>query len=110
MTTRTALGEFEHQVLIAVLRLGGKGYSAPIVIELEARTGRSVSPAAVFIALRRLEERGYLRSFKREARAGEGGRGRRTFEVTRSGLAKVQESRRIFERLWRGVLPTPEGS
>jgi len=110
MTTRNALGEFEHQVLIALLRLGGKGYSAPIVLELEARTERSVSPAAVFIALRRLEERGYLRSSKREPKRGEGGRGRRTFEVTRSGLAKLDESRRTFERLWRGVQSVAEGS
>ena len=101
--TRDALGEFEHQVLLVVLRLGGKSYSAPIVMELEARTGRSVSPAAVFVALRRLEQRGYVRSTKREAKAGEGGRGRRLFEVTPAALNKLKESRRTFEKLWRGT-------
>ena len=31
--TRTSLGEFEHQVLLAILQLGGKAYSAPIVVD-----------------------------------------------------------------------------
>jgi len=101
--TREALGEFEHQVLLGVLRQGGRSYSAPIVMELEAATGRSVSPAAVFVALRRLEQRGYVRSTKREARVGEGGRGRRTFELTPSGRSKLKESRRTFEKLWSGT-------
>lgn len=103
--TREALGEFEHHVLLALLHLGGKGYSAPVVMELESRTGRSVSPAAVFVALRRLEQRGYVRSSKREPEPGEGGRGRRTFEVTAAGLDRLRESRSTFERLWRGLEP-----
>jgi DNA-binding PadR family transcriptional regulator len=106
--TRDALGEFEHQVLLAMLLLGGRSYSAPVVMELEAETGRTVSAAAVFIALRRLEQRGYLRSTKREAEPGEGGRGRRMFEVTPAAVAKLRESRRTFERLWRALDPMAE--
>jgi len=51
---KETLGEFEHQVLLAILRLGGEAYSVPIVVELEQRTGREVAQAAVFIVLRRL--------------------------------------------------------
>jgi DNA-binding PadR family transcriptional regulator len=107
---REALGEFEHQVLLLVLRLGGRSYSAEVVLELEAITGRAVSPAAVFVALRRLEQRGYVRSTKREAKAGEGGRGRRVFEITPAAMSKLKESRRTFEKLWRGVDPLTERS
>lgn len=103
--TRDALGEFEHQLLLTVLRLGGEAYSAPVVMELEAATGRSVSPAAVFIALRRLEQRGYLRSHKREPAPGEGGRGIRTFEVTPAAIGKLRASRKAFEQLWSGLDP-----
>jgi DNA-binding PadR family transcriptional regulator len=102
---RDALGEFEHQVLLAILQLGGRSYSAPIVMELEERTARSVSPAAVFIALRRLEQRGYLRSSKQEPDPGEGGRGRRTFQITPTAIARLRDSRRTFENLWRGLDP-----
>ncbi|MCI0437451.1 MAG: helix-turn-helix transcriptional regulator [Gemmatimonadetes bacterium] len=105
---RAALGEFEHHVLLAVLRLGGRSYSAPVVMELESTTGRAVSPAAVFVALRRLEQRGYLRSSKRAPKPGEGGRGRREFAVTPAAVVKLRESRRAFERLWRGLDPLTE--
>jgi PadR family transcriptional regulator PadR len=103
--TRSALGEFEHHVLLAMLHLGGKAYSAPIVVELEERTGKSVAPAAVYIALRRMENRGLLVSSKQPPAPDEGGRGRRIFEVTPEALAKLRESRERFERLWRDLDP-----
>lgn len=96
-----ALGEFEHHVLLALLSLGGRSHGAPVVIELESATARDISAAAVFIALRRLEERGYVSSKKRDAQPGEGGRGRRTFQITATGTAHLRESRRTLERLWR---------
>jgi DNA-binding PadR family transcriptional regulator len=98
---KNVLGEFEHQVLLAALRLEGEAYSASIVAELERVTGREVSPAAVYIALRRLEEGGLATS---EFRVGdeEGGRERRYFRVSRRGLELMRESRRRFLALWRG--------
>jgi len=108
--SRTALGEFEHHVMLALVRLGGRSRGAPIVLELETATRRAVSPAAVFVALRRLEQRGYARSAKREARPGEGGRGSREFQITGAGKAKLAESRRTFERLWDTGNPVAEPS
>ena len=102
---RESLGEFEHQVLLAILHLGGRAHSAPIVTEIEARSGRSASPAAVYIALRRLEDRGLVRSVKSEPARAEGGRGRRTFSVTPAALDKLRESRRAFEAFWSGLDP-----
>ena len=54
------LGEFEHHVLLATVRLGDGAYSASIVEELETETERSPSAAAVYIALRRLEEGAFV--------------------------------------------------
>lgn len=102
---REALGEFEHHVLLALVLLDGRGRTASVVLKLEAKTGRTVSPAAVFVALRRLEARGYVRSMKRDARPGEGGRGRREFEVTVVGLERLRDARRTFERLWQALDP-----
>ena len=48
------LGEFEHQVLLAILREGSESYSVEIVVELERRTEREVATAAVYVALTRL--------------------------------------------------------
>lgn len=95
------LGEFEHHVLLATRRLGDHAYSAAIVGELEEVTGREVAPAAVYIALRRLEEGGLADS--RMAAPPEGGRARRYFRPTPRGLELMRESRRRFEALWHGV-------
>ncbi len=59
---RFALGEFEHLVLLAIVRLGGEGYGVPIIREIESRTGREISHAALYLTLRRLESKGLLRS------------------------------------------------
>lgn len=106
---RDHLGEFEHQVLLALLRLGSSSYTVPILLELEERTGRGVQAAAIYIALRRLEERGLVRSALREPEPGEGGRDRRFFELTAAGVARLRETRAMLQRLWDGVEPMLEG-
>ena len=102
---RESLGEFEHQVLLAILQLGGSAYSAPIVLEMEARTAKPIAPAAVYIALRRLEQRELVRSLKEEPGPPRGGRGKRTFRVTEAALSKLRESRRTMESFWDGLDP-----
>src|ERR1044072_6938363 len=57
---RETLGEFEQMVLLAILNLGEDVYGVPIVDEIARRTGREVAPAAVYVTLRRLEEKGML--------------------------------------------------
>ncbi len=102
---REALGEFEHQVLLTILRLGTRSYSVPIVLELEDRTGKSVAPAAVHIALTRLEKKGLLRSRLVEPGEAEGGRVRRYFKLEPKGVERLKESRRALASLWEGLDP-----
>lgn len=97
------LGEFEHHVLLALMRQGDEGYSVPIVAELEKRTSRDVSPAAVYIALRRLEDKGLLVSELRTAHPEDGGRERRYYRITPEGLARMSEAREALFNLWDGL-------
>ena len=106
--SKEVLGELEHQVLLAVLRRGSDTYSVPLVLELEERTGREVAPAAVYIALRRLEEKGFARSELLRADEDGGGRSRRYFSVTPEGLEQLRVSKRRFVRLWEGLDPLLE--
>ncbi len=104
------LGELEHQVLLAVLRLGGEAYSVPLVLELEERTGREVAQAAVFIALRRLEAKGLLTSRLDDHAIGETGRVRRYFKLTEAALHRLKETRRALVRLWEGLDASLDGA
>lgn len=100
---RERLGEFEHQVLLAILRLGGEAYSVPLVLELEARTDREVSQSSVFIVLQRLEKKGLLSSRLDDSNKHETGRVRRYFELTPEAMARLRDSRRDFVALWEGI-------
>lgn len=103
--SRESLGEFEQRVLLAMLQLGGSAYSAPIVLELEARGERQVAPASVYIALRRMEKRGFVESVLEEPERRIGGRGKRVFTVKPAAVEKLRVSRRQLERLWEGLDP-----
>jgi DNA-binding PadR family transcriptional regulator len=95
-----SLQTFELHVLLAMLREGEETYSVPLVLALERRMGRSVSQAAVFISLKRLERKGFVSSRLDEP---ESGRARRYFRVTDEGLAAVEANRVEHQRLWRGL-------
>ena len=103
------LGEFEHHVLLALLRQGEEGYSVPVIAELEEKTGREVSPAAVYIAFRRLEDKGLLISHLRSADPADGGRERRYYSITPLGLDRMIEARRALMNLWEGIELRLEG-
>ena len=97
------LGGFEHQVLLAMLRLGGETYSVPIVRELEGMVGRTAAPAAVYVTLRRLERRHLLTSHMAPPAEGEGGRPRRVFRIESKGIETLRAVREDLTRLWSGI-------
>lgn len=99
---RDGLGELEHQTMLALLRMGAEAYTAPIAEELEARTGRRTTVAAVYIVLRRLEDKGLVTSRLAEAGSA-GGRDRRYFEVTDAGMERLRRARDAYAALWDGL-------
>jgi PadR family transcriptional regulator PadR len=101
--TREALGEFEQIVLLAIVHLGDDVYGVPIVDEIQRRTGRTVAPAAVYITLRRLEQKGLVSSWMSDSTPERGGKARRCVKVTRTGLESLRESRKALDRMWKGL-------
>ena len=102
---KSYLGEFEQIVLLALVRLRNNAYGMTIRQEIEERAGRVVSIGAVYTTLERLEEKGLVSSRKGEATAERGGRAKRYFKIEAPGLRALNESKRIFERMWSGVRP-----
>jgi DNA-binding PadR family transcriptional regulator len=96
MPPRTGLGELELVVLLALLRLGEGAYGASIREEIQSRTGRSVSPGAIYPTLDRLEEKGFVRSYLGDPEPVRGGRARRHFALEPAG---IREARRAWQQL-----------
>ena len=100
---KDTLGEFELLVLLAVLRLENEAYGVPIVQEIEDRTGRAVSRAAVYIALRRLEKKGLVSSWMSDPLPERGGKPRRYVRVEAEGARRVRETQEALQSMWRGI-------
>jgi DNA-binding PadR family transcriptional regulator len=97
------MGEFEHLVLLAVLRLRGEGYGVSIIEEIEERTGRDVSQAAAYLTLKRLEEKGWLSGRQEAGDEERGRRQRRCFRVTDEGMDRLERSRAELASMWDGL-------
>src|ERR1700750_195232 len=91
-----ALGDFEQLVLLGVLRLDEGAYGAAIRQEIHQRSGRDVSINAVYTTLDRLEGKGLLRSWVGEPTAQRGGRRRKFYAPTTSGILALRQAYRAF--------------
>ena len=96
-------GEFEQVVLLAILRLGDEAYGVSIRAEIMARTGRKITPGALYTTLDRLEEKGCLASRMGEPTAERGGRAKRYYVVTAVGVESVTKAQRAFRNLLEGL-------
>ena len=97
------LGEFEEFTLLAVRALGDSTYAVPIQQYVEKVTGRPISVGSIYAALARLEEKGFVRSAMSEAVAQRGGKSKRLYTVTASGLKTARELHRVRERIWSAI-------
>jgi PadR family transcriptional regulator PadR len=98
-----SLGDFEQIVLLAILRVGENAYGVPIRAEIAACTNREPAPGALYTTLDRLEEKGMVTSRLGDPTPRRGGRAKRFFTVTASGLAAVTQAQRSYQRLLKGL-------
>jgi DNA-binding PadR family transcriptional regulator len=96
-------GEFEMMLMLAVIRLGDDAYGVTIREELENETSRTLTLGTVYKTLGRLEDKGYLRSRASEPVAERGGRRKKLYELSPSGLSAVRRSLADLESLTRGL-------
>ena len=104
MAKGDSLGEFEHLVLLAVLRLGTDAYGMRVRKEIDSRTGRDVSIGAVYATLDRLEEKGLVTSKLHDPTPERGGRAKRSFHLTGAGADALNRARQDLANMQEGLL------
>ncbi len=103
MSAFDTIGEFEHMVLLAVLRLDDNAYAAAVGEEILRQTGRDLSRGSIYITLDRLESKGFLKSRMGEPTPERGGRAKRYYTLRPAAIKTLKESRKALENLWRGL-------
>jgi PadR family transcriptional regulator, regulatory protein PadR len=97
------LGEFEEVVMLTVGILYNEAYGISIKKEIEKRLSRKVSVGALQSALKRLEEKGYLKSRDGESTQERAGRPKRYFNITAYGKKAMEYTRSTRNTLWDAI-------
>jgi DNA-binding PadR family transcriptional regulator len=100
---RRHLGELEQVLLLALAHLGDDAYGTSIARLVADRTGRVLSPGAIYTALDRLERRGFVGSRWGEPTPERGGKRKRHYRLRSSGAVAIQDARRALARMARGL-------
>jgi len=96
------LGNLEEAVLLIALYLD-EVYGVSVAEEYKKQAGHNISIPAIHTVLRRLEEKGLLKSKMGEASPERGGRRKRLYEGTAYGLNLIREIRKDRIRLWSKI-------
>ena len=98
-----SLGEFEHIVLLTLVRLGDDAYGMSVRATIQDLIKRDISIGAVYTTLERLQSKGYVDSRLGEATSNRGGRAKKYFTVTGKGRKALRDAKNNLEVLWQGV-------
>ena len=97
------LGEFEHLVLLALLRLGNGAFGAAIHREIVTRTGRRLPASAVYVTLDRLEAKKMVCSYVGNPTPQRGGRRRKHYLLDTAGQRALVRAYRTFAAMTGGL-------
>ena len=97
------LGEFEEVVMLTIGILHNDAYGVSIKKEIETRLSRNVSVGALQTALKRLEDKGYLKSRDGDATQERAGRPKRYYLITAYGKKAMEYTRTTREELWKAI-------
>ena len=97
------LGEFEEVVMLTVGVLYREAYGVSIKKEIETRLTRNVSVGALQTALKRLEDKGYLKSYDGESTEERAGRPKKYFQITALGKKAMEYSKSTRDELWSAI-------
>lgn len=100
---KTKLGEFEELILLTVAVLQEEAYGVEIKRELERRMKQRLSVGSVQSALKRLEDKGFLKSELGEATQKRGGKRKRIYTITRYAQKVLAELKDIRAALWESI-------
>ncbi len=93
----------EEFLLLAILKLGDNASPVSIYDEIVKAKGSSCTLGSIYFPLQRLEERGLATSSLGESSPDRGGKSRRYYRLTDSGVTAVVAARKVQDEMWAGL-------
>ena len=89
--------------MLTVGILFDEAYGVSVKKEIESRLKRKVSVGALQTALKRLEDKGYLKSREGEATEERAGRPKKYFQITAYGRRAMEYTKNTRDALWNAI-------
>ncbi len=106
MPRSDSLGQFEQLVLTSVVALADNAYGITIHKKVhELASSRAATLGAIYVALDRLEDKGFVSSWFSEPTAARGGRAKRCYRLEVPGERALKESLATARRMVVSVTP-----
>jgi DNA-binding PadR family transcriptional regulator len=93
----------EELVLMAVWKMRDAAYGVNIRKFVMEITGKYWSVGSIYVPLDRLENKGFLTSDLADPTPERGGKSKRFYRVTKSGLVQLDEIKKIYENIWKDM-------
>lgn len=101
--TQPTLGEFEELVLLMVAALHDEAYGVSILENLEEDLQRKMNISAIHVALKRMEEKGYVKSRFGGITEDRGGRRKKYYVITALGKRMLDAQHELRNSIYKRI-------
>ncbi|UII22505.1 PadR family transcriptional regulator [Fulvivirga ligni] len=98
-----SLGEFEELVLLMVAALHDEAYGVSILENLETKLDKRVNISAIHVALKRMEEKGFVQSRYGGITNDRGGRRKKFYVITAFGKKMLDQQYALRTDLYQQI-------
>ncbi|MEM6633378.1 MAG: helix-turn-helix transcriptional regulator [Bacteroidota bacterium] len=100
---KDSLGEFEELVLLTVAAQHDQAYGVSIKESLEAELSKRINISAIHVALKRMDEKGFVNSRFGGITQDRGGRRKKFYVITALGKRMLDQQHDIRTSLYRKI-------
>lgn len=97
------LGEFQELVLLIVAALHNEAYGVAILKYMENETGKKINISAIHVALKRMEEKGFVQSEFGGITNERGGRRKKYYVITALGKRVLDQQYELRSRIYQSI-------
>jgi PadR family transcriptional regulator PadR len=98
-----SLGEFEELVLLMVAALHNEAYGVGILQSLEEKQNKKINISAIHVALKRLEEKGFVKSKFGGITEERGGRRKKFYNITALGKKMLDSQYALRTSIYKQI-------